>query len=441
MKPKMSVEPPGPKAQKILDADKRVITQALPRAYDLVVDKAHGVNVWDPDGNRYLDFNSLIAVANAGHNHPKITAAVKKQSGNITHGGFLEFYGELPVRFAQKLLSAIPQDYEMGKAFLSNSGAEAVEAGIKLARHVTRRKHFISFYDGFHGRTMGALSLTSAKAVQRAGFGPFLSVIHAPYANPYHNPFGTEEPHEVAAAAIDWIQDNIFAKEADPNEVAAIVVEPVQGEGGYVVPPKRFLQELERLCKQNSILLIADEVQCGCSRTGTFLASEQFEIRPDIVALAKALGGGLPLAATVFRDDLDLWPKGSHASTFGGNYASCAAGIAALDVLTDKKLLHNVRRNGEHALKRLHELDSATHVGNVRGLGLMLGIEFVENRKTKRPAEKLSKEIVQECFKQGLLVLPAGQSSIRLAPPLTISREDLDAGLDIFARVVQRMAQ
>lgn len=442
MKPSIKTTPPGPKAQKILERDKRVITQALPRSYGLVIEKAKGTNIWDPDGNRYLDFNSLVAVMNAGHAHPKIVNAIKKQLTRITHGGFLDFYGELPVQFAEKLLGALPKEHHLRKAFLSNSGTEAIETALKLSRHVTKRKYFLAFTNAFHGRTLGSLSLTNTKVVHRQNFGPYLPVLHAPFANPYRNPFGTEEPHEVARASIDWIEDNIFSKQVSPSEIAAAIIEPVQGEGGYVIPPKRFLQELERLCKQNSILFVADEVQTGCSRTGTFLASEQFDTHPDVVVLAKAVGGGLPLGATVFREDLDLWPKGSHASTFGGNFLSCAAGIAALDVLTNKKLLRNVTRNGEHALKRLEELqEKNNHVGHVRGLGLMLGVEFVEDKKTKKPAKKLSENIVKECFKQGLLVLPAGESTVRIAPPLTISKDDLDAGLDVLEKTVQRIAK
>ncbi len=431
MKPNIVVKPPGPIARKILERDKRVSSSSLARVYPLVVKRAFGVNIEDVDGNVFLDFNSGIAVMNLGHSHPKVVEAVKKQVELMTHGAYLEFYSELPVQLIEKLLRFIPT---LDKAFLTNSGTESIEAAMKLARYYTKRKYFISFYGAFHGRSLGALGLTSSRVVHRKDFGPFLPVIHVPYANPYRSPLNVLGEAS-AQAALEYLNNVVFKTEVSPEEVAAIFVEPVQGEGGYVVPPEDFLKGLREICTKHGILYIADEVQAGCFRTGKFLGTDHFGIEPDVVCLSKALGGGLPLGAMVCRDEYMTWPAGSHSSTFGGNLLSCAAGIAALDVMSEPTFGAKVLQSGEKIMHHLRELQSATErVGDVRGLGLMIGMEII--RGEKEPDANLRDEIVKDAFENGLSLLPAGESSIRVAPPLIIGEDDIDSGLGIIQKSV-----
>lgn len=441
MRPIIKVKPPGPKARKIIARDKKVISSSLAREYPLVIEKAYGVNFEDPDGNIYLDFNSGIAVSNFGHSHRAIVERVKTQLDIVAHGAFLEFYGDLPVRFSEQLMKTLPRSYRyLDRVFLSNSGAEAVEAAMKLARWHTRRRYFLAFHGAFHGRTYGALSMTSSKVIHRAGFGPFLDVIHAPFPNPYRCPFGTDDAEECSQAALAHIEDEIFRKEVPAEEFAGCFIEPIQGEGGYVVPPKSFLRGLQKICRSNGILLCADEVQSGCFRTGRFLASEHFGIKPDIVTLAKALGGGLPLGATLANKKTMAWPPGSHASTFGGNYAACAAGMATLESMRQRGLGKSVMEKGEHIMKRLRELQEDIYIiGDVRGIGLMIGLELVRNRKTKEPAESECQQVSRSAFEHGLSLLTAGQSTIRIAPPLIIEKEDVDIGLGILERALREV--
>jgi 4-aminobutyrate aminotransferase len=435
MKPNINVIPPGPKAKVVLKRDEKISSKSMGRVYPLVISKASGVNVEDVDGNRFLDFNSGIAVMNLGYSHPKIVEAVKRQSELIMHGAFLEFYSEIPVKFSETLLSLIPS---MSRVFLTNSGTESIEAAMKLARYYTKRKYFISFYGSFHGRSLGALSLTSTKTVHRSQFGPFLPVIHVPYANPYRCPIKASK-EDCSEACLDYLEDVVFKQEVSPEEVAAIFVEPVQGEGGYIVPPKAFLKGLRKICSEHGILYIDDEVQAGCYRTGRFLAIEHFGVEPDIVCLSKALGGGLPLGAMVCREELMTWPPGSHASTFGGNLVACAAGIAVLEVMKKEKVGARAIKSGAKILRYLQELQGEIEaIGDVRGLGLMIGIEFVEDRESKKPATKLRDKVVLDAFKNGLLLLPAGESVIRLAPPLIMGEPDIDTGLEILAGSIRK---
>lgn len=313
---------------------------------------------------------------NLGYSHPKIIEAVKKQSEQIMHGAFLEFYSDVPVRFSETLLSLIPT---MSRVLLTNSGTESIEAAMKLARYYTGRKYFISFYGSFHGRSLGALSLTSTKTVHRNQFGPFLPVIHVPYANPYRCPINTSK-EDCAEACLDYLENVVFKQEVSPEEVATVFVEPVQGEGGYIIPPKAFLKGLRRICSEHGILYVDDEVQAGCYRTGKFLAIEHFGVEPDVVCLSKALGGGLPLGAMVCKEELMTWPPGSHAITFGGNLVSCATGLAALEIMKQKKVGKRALRSGAKILRYLQELQGEIEaIGDVRGLGLMIGLEFLEN--------------------------------------------------------------
>ncbi|HDQ07390.1 MAG TPA: acetyl ornithine aminotransferase family protein [Methanoculleus sp.] len=431
MQPLITTGPPGPRARAILERDAEVISQCMVREYPLVLERAEGMNLWDVDGNRYLDFSAGIAVMNAGWNHPDVMRAVGEQLQKLSHGAFLDFCSEVPVQFAEKLVSMLPEGLE--RVYLSNSGAETVEAAMKLARYHTGRKYFISFYGGFHGRTYGAVSLTAAKVIQRKGFGPFLPVIHVPYPDPYR-PFGFSTD-TCDVDVIRYIREEVFRTEVSPEEVAAIVVEAVQGEGGYIVPSKGFLKQLRELCDEHGIMLVVDEVQSGCMRTGRFLASEHFGVVPDIVTLSKALGGGFPLGATVASDEIMAWPPGSHASTFGGNNVSCAAGLAVLKILDAPGFGDHVTGMGAYLMERLKDLqENHAVIGDVRGIGLMIGIELVRDRISKQRAKEERNAVLNAAFRNGLTLLPAGESVIRFSPPLIIEKEDIDMGIEILDR-------
>jgi len=367
-----------------------------------------------------------------GWNHPEVVRAIQQQATLLSHGAFLAFCSETPVTFAQQLTGFLPPS--LNRVCLANSGAESVEAAMKLARYHTGRKYFIAFSNGFHGRTYGALSLTSTKSIQRAGFGPFFSVLRAPFPNPYR-PRGCESTDASLAALED-----IFRREVPAEEVAAIFVEPIQGEGGYIIPPKPFLGELRALCDELGILLVVDEVQTGCYRTGTFLASEQFGVTPDIVCLSKALGGGLPLGAMVASEEVTTWLPGSHAGTFAGNNVACAAGLAVLDILSGKGFGDYVVDAGQHLLRRLNELqEDYDLIGDVRGMGLMAAIELVHSRETKEPAIEERRVILNDAFENGLALLPTGESAIRFCPPLTIEKGDIDKGVELLRRSFERV--
>ena len=432
MEPLIKTRPPGPNAVAVLKRDAEVISQSMARHYPLVLERAQDVNLWDVDGNRYLDFTAGFAVMNVGWNHPKVVSAIVQQATLLSHGAFLAFSSETPVTFAQQLTGSLP--HSLNRVCLANSGAESVEAAMKLARYHTGRKYFIAFSNGFHGRTYGALSLTSTKSIQRAGFGPFLPVLHAPFPNPYRTQ-GSEST-EASLAALE----DIFKREVPAEEVAAIFVEPIQGEGGYIIPPKPFLGELRALCDDFGILLVADEVQTGCYRTGTFLASEQFGVTPDIVCLSKAIGGGLPLGAMVASEEVTTWLPGSHAGTFAGNNVACAAGLAVLDILSGEGFGDQVVDAGQHLLRRLTELqEDCDLIGDVRGMGLMAAIELVHSKETKEPAIEERRVILNDAFENGLALLPAGESAIRFCPPLTIEKGDIDRGVNILRRSFERV--
>jgi 4-aminobutyrate aminotransferase len=432
MEPLITTKPPGPSAVAVLKRDAEVISQSMARHYPLVLERAQDVNLWDVDGNRYLDFTAGFAVMNVGWNHPKVVNAIQQQATLLTHGAFLAFCSETPVTFAQRLTEFLPPS--LNRVCLTNSGAESVEAAMKLARYHTGGKYFIAFSNGFHGRTYGALSLTSTKAIQRAGFGPFLPVLHAPFPNPYR-PQGCESTDASLAAL-----EAIFKREVPAEEVAAIFVEPIQGEGGYIIPPKPFLREIRALCDELGILLVVDEVQTGCYRTGTFLASEQFGVKPDIVCLSKAIGGGLPLGAMVASEEVTTWLPGSHAGTFAGNNVACAAGLAVLDILSGEGFGAHVVDAGLHLLQRLNELQQDyDFIGDVRGMGLMAAIELVLSKETKEPATEERRVILNDAFENGLALLPAGESAIRFCPPLTIEKGDIDIGVEILRRSLKRV--
>ncbi len=424
--PRIVVEPPGPKARQVLERDRRVLMQSFVRWYPLVVEEVKDYIVKDVDGNLYVDLNAGIAVLNVGGSNPLVLEYAKKQMEKLIHYSLTDFYYEVAVELAEKLVEVVPTK-KPSKVFFSNSGAESVEGAIKIARYATGRQYIIAFLGAFHGRTMGALSLTASKPVQRKRFSPLIpSVIHVPYPYPYRCPFKAEDPKECGEAVLGYIEEWIFGKLVDPTEVAAIIVEPIQGEGGYIVPPDNFLPGLARMAEEHGIVLIADEVQTGFARTGRWFAVEHWNVNPDLITLAKAIAGGFPLGAIVGSEKVMQVEPGGHATTFGGNAVAAAAGIAVIEYIRREKLWERAAKLGEKVMKRFNEAkDEIEMIGDVRGKGLMIGVELVRNKDTKEPAKKELATILERLFKKGYLVIGAGISTIRLAPPLTIPEEVL----------------
>ncbi len=426
---------PGPRAQAIIARDARVLSPSYTRDYPLVVQSGQGATITDVDGNRFLDFCAGIAVASTGHCHPEVVAAIQHQAAQLIHMSGTDFYYENMVELAEQLCG--PDR----KVLFGNSGTEAVEAALKLARYTTGRDKFIAFYGAFHGRTMGALSLTARRPVQREGFGPFVpGVHHVPYAYCYRCPYGKvpENCHVDCAAAIE---DQLIRTILPAKEVAAIVVEPVQGEGGYIVPPARFHQELLEIAHRHGMLLIHDEVQCGAGRTGKLWAHEHFAVEPDIFASAKGLASGMPLGAMVARSALMTWPPGAHASTFGGNPVSVAASLVTLQLL-ERELIANAAAMGAYMMDRMREWPARFPlVGDVRGLGLMIGVELVRCQQTKERAPQERNRLIQMCFERGLLILGAGENTIRLSPPLVITRDQADFAMTTIEQCLTEMEE
>jgi 4-aminobutyrate aminotransferase len=426
---------PGPQAQAILAQDRKYVSPSYSRPYPLVADKAEGMVVTDVDGNTFLDFAAGIAVCATGHCHPRIVKVIQEQAARLIHLSGTDFYYPQLSALAQKLAEIAPGRWDK-KVYFGNSGTEAIEAALKLARYATGRKKFIAFYGAFHGRTLGALSLTASKPVQRRGFGPLLEgVTHVPYPYCYRCPDRLSDGG-CDPACLRVIEEQLFKTILSPEEVAAIVFEPIQGEGGYIVPPPEFFEELKRLSRQHGILLIADEVQSGMGRTGKMFAVEHFGIEPDIIAIAKGIASGLPLGAIVARAELMSWPPGSHASTFGGNPVSCAAALETIRLIEDE-LMQNAADTGEYLLESVRKLMTRCSViGDVRGRGLMIGIELVKDRATKEKAGVWRDLAVQQCFEKGLLILGSGENTVRLMPPLIVSRAQADAALEILEDVL-----
>ena len=420
---------PGPKAKAIIDRDKRFVSPSYTRDYPFVIARGEGAIVEDVDGNRFLDCAAGIAVNSTGVSHPDVVKAICDQAGKFIHMSGTDFYYEPQVRLAEELASIAPIDGPV-RTFFGNSGTEATEASIKLARYHTKRQGIIAFLGSFHGRSMGSLSLTASKAIQRRGFGPLLAgVYHARFPEPYRFNGSADE---CAAECLSYIRDQLFVQLVAPDEVAAIVVEPIQGEGGYIVPPPAFLQGLRELASEHGIVLVVDEVQSGMGRTGKMFASEHFGLRADVVNIAKGIASGLPLGVTCARADVMSWPAGAHASTFGGNPVSCAAASATIKLLKDG-LVANAAAVGAHLMAGLRELQRKhSLIGDVRGLGLMIGVELVRNRETKERAIDERNALVQSMFRRGVLVLGAGKNAIRIAPPLVLTR----AQADTFLRVM-----
>jgi 4-aminobutyrate aminotransferase len=416
---------PGPKAKEIVERDHAVVSPSYTRDYPLVAKTGRGALVDDVDGNTFLDFAAGIAVVATGHCHPEVVSAIQKQAGQLIHMSCTDFYYEGMVEFAEKLAATAPGK-SAKRVYFGNSGTEAVEAAMKLARYHTKRDKFIAFHGCFHGRTMGALSLTASKAVQRKHFGSLLGgVFHAPYPNSYRGAYGVR-PENAAADALAYLENDLFKRLCDPSDVAAIFVEPIQGEGGYVAAPVEFLQGLERICRKHGIMLVADEVQSGMGRTGKWWAVDHAGIEPDILCTAKGIASGMPLSAVIAKADVMDWKPGAHASTFGGNPVSIAAGLATLDIL-ERGAIANSARMGEF-ISRLIAGWRERHksVGDIRGKGLMIGIEFVRDQKTKEKAPELRNQVLEAAYRKGLLVLGAGENSLRLAPPLIINEEQAE---------------
>jgi 4-aminobutyrate aminotransferase len=426
--PEIKTTLPGPKAKAIIERDSKFVSPSYTRDYPFVIARGEGAVVEDVDGNRFLDCAAGIAVNSTGVSHPEVVKAITEQAQKFIHMSGTDFYYEPQVRLAEELASIVPIDGEV-RTFFGNSGTEATEAAIKLSRYYTKRQGIIAFLGAFHGRSLGSLSLTASKAIQRRGFMPLMpGVYHAPFPDPYR----ASSPDAAAAQSLSFIEDQILTHLISPEEVGAIVVEPIQGEGGYVVPPKAFLQGLRELTKKHGMLLVVDEVQSGMGRTGKMFASEHFDLKGDIVTVAKGIASGLPLGVTCARAEVMSWPPGAHASTFGGNPVSCAAANVTIRLLKDQFVANAASvgahlMNGIRALQKKHPL-----IGDVRGLGLMIGIELVRDPQTKERAPEERNALVQAMFRRGVLVLGAGKNSLRLAPPLVLTKDQADSVLAVM---------
>ncbi len=422
---------PGPKARDIIARDKQYVSPSYTRPYPLVMARGEGAVVEDVDGNRFLDCAAGIAVNATGHSHPDVVRAIVEQAQRFLHMSGTDFYYEPQVRLAEQM-SEIAPFAGGGRSFFGNSGTEAVEASIKLARHRTGRPYLIAFLGAFHGRTLGSLALTASKVIHRRGFGPMMpGVVHAPYADCYRCPLGLT-PDTCAAECLNFIEEQILLHLVAPDEVAAIVVEPIQGEGGYIVPPVQFHQRLRELATRHGMLLIVDEVQSGMGRTGRMFAMEHVGVEPDIVAVAKGIASGLPLGISTARAGLMEWPPGAHASTFGGNPVSCAAALATIKLLRDE-LVANAERVGRHMFDALRAMAERHRlIGEVRGRGLMIGVELVRDRQTKERASSERDAVIEAAFRRGVLFLGAGVNAIRISPPLVLTTAQADVALKVL---------
>jgi 4-aminobutyrate aminotransferase len=426
---------PGPKAQSIIERDRATISPSYPRGYPFVMDHGRGTEVWDVDCNRFLDFAAGIAVAATGHSHPQVVKAIQDQAEQFIHISS-DFYHEKWVQLGEKFNEIAPFTGPAA-SFMTNSGTEAVESAIKLARYHTRRPQFIGFLGAFHGRTMGSVSFTASKSAYKGRFFPLMNgVVHAPFPDSYRPVILCRKGEGYGEAVVRYIEEQIMERILPPDEVAGFLIEPIQGEGGYIVPPPDFFPALRQLCDKHGILLIADEVQSGMGRTGKWWAIENFGVEPDIITSAKGIASGMPLGAMITRKEVMSWPKGSHGNTYGGNPIACAASLATIDLI-EREYLQNAREVGEYTLDALAEI-MVRHpsIGDVRGIGLMIGIEFVKDRESKDPAIKLRDDIVDLSFERGLLTLGCGGSTIRFSPPLSTSKSEVDEALLIFEEAI-----
>ncbi len=439
-RPEIKTALPGPKGQHIIDADRQYVTPSYPRPnWQLVAERGEGVWIEDVDGNIFLDCNAGVAVCSTGHCHPEIVKAIHDQTSKLIHMCGTDYYYTHMPDLARKLdeISPVPRPT---RTHFANSGTEAIETALKLAMHATGRQKFIAFFNSFHGRTLGSLSLTSSKVAQRRGFHrQALDVTHVPYPNAFRHPFTGEQSdaETVSIASLNWIEQRLFKTTTPPDEVAAIVVEVVQGEGGYVPAPTQFLKGLRRICDEHGILLIVDEVQSGMGRTGKMFACEHHDLKPDIICLAKGIASGLPIGVTVARADLMDWKPGAHASTFGGNPVCIASALKTIELL-ERELVANSADVGKYLEDGLRKLMKKYDcIGDVRGLGLMLGVEFVEDTVTMKPAPELRDRVERGCYERGLIILGAGTNTIRWSPPLIIEREHVDVAIEIFEEAIK----
>jgi 4-aminobutyrate aminotransferase len=430
------------KIKNIINKDKKIMLTTTRSVYPFIPKTGKEDFVEDISGNKFIDFSTFISVYNMGINgNYEIREAIKKQTDILIHGAFTDFYGEKQVNFAEDLLKMMPKGF--GRVFFSNSGTESNEAALKFSKIFTKRQYTLSFYSAFHGRTMGSLGLTASKSSQKTHFGPFNSNIHVPYAYCYRCPFGKEYP-SCGLECVDYTKKNVLEKEVSGKEISAIFIEPIQGEGGYVVPPKEFVKEIRKLADDNNILLVADEVQSGYMRTGKFLALDNFDVEADIYTMAKSIAGGVPMGVTITRSSLGDIPSGSHANTFGGNLLAIAAADASLKYLNKNisRIRKNIKEGSKLILKRLNEMKEKYEIiGDVRGIGLMIGLELVKDKKSKEPAVKERDKIIENCFYNGLILLPAGDSVIRIIPPITVNHSTLEKGLNILEEQISKISK
>ncbi|UCF78218.1 MAG: acetyl ornithine aminotransferase family protein [Candidatus Eiseniibacteriota bacterium] len=431
---------PGSEASKLIQKDRLYMTKSHVRIYPLVVDRGKGTWLWDVDGNRFLDFTAGIAVCSTGHSHPAVVRAIRDQASRFLHMCGMDFYYPVQVELTEKLTQITPGRFSK-RVLLCNSGAEAVEAAIKLCRYQTRRTQAIAFYGAFHGRTMGSLSLTASKALQRRYFSPLLpGVTHVPYADCLRCRYNLSYP-QCDFACVNFIEEVVFKKTAPPEDVAAIFVEPIQGEGGYIVPPDGFHSRLKKLAEKYGILFVADEIQSGMGRTGKMFAIQHWNIAPDVVTIAKGVASGLPLGATVARSVLMEWEGGAHGSTFGGNPLSCAAALETISLL-EKGLIQNAEKMGNFLMESLKEIETRhSSIGWIRGKGLMIGIEVLKTPGSKDADPEKRDWLVNRCFEKGLLVLPCGESALRFSPPLVVTKKEAEFALEVFDEALTDLEQ
>jgi 4-aminobutyrate aminotransferase len=426
----------GPVGLDWIERDTASLSPSYSREYALVAEHAQGSEVWDTDGRRYIDFMAGVAVLNVGHRHPYVQAAVEEQVGKFWHICLSDFFYPQAVTLAEKLQSIAPME-EATRVYFGNSGTEAVEAAIKLAMYTTGRNRFIGFMGGFHGRTLGSLSFTASKTVQRAKYQSGVPVHHVPYPNPYRPVLAGDPGEGYGDTVVNYLEEEIFRTTLAPTDVAGILVEPIQGEGGYVVPAAGFFPRLRALCDRYGILLIVDEIQSGAGRTGKWWAVEHENVEPDIVCFAKGIGSGMPIGGMMARESLMTWSRGSHGSTFGGNPVAATAALATLEVIEREGVMQQAIDTGEFIMDALAEME-ARHpsLGEVRGRGLMVGMEFVKDRESKERAIELRNDVIQRAFEKGLLLIPCGTNSIRMTPPLNIERPLVEEGLFIFEQAL-----
>src|SRR6202046_1809277 len=439
--PKIRTALPGPNAKRVLAGDQKYISPSYTRSYPLVAKSGRGIVVTDVDGNEFFDFSAGIAVVSTGHCHPHVVAAMQKQAAELIHMSGTDFYYESMITLAERLSKIAPMPGPH-KIYYGNSGAEAVECALKLARYHTRRQNVIAFFGAFHGRTMGALSLTAPKPQQKRRFGTGVpGVTHVRYPDVYRGcEGGPQDAEAFALGCARFIEDKLFKTTLAPEEVAAIFVEPVQGEGGYVIAPTVFMQELRRICDRHGILLVADEVQSGVARTGKWWAVEHAGVEPDMVCIAKGIASGMPLGITLTRSEIMDWVPGSHASTFGGNPVCVAAALATLDVIEKENLLEHSAEVGAHMMTRMADWPTRLKlVGDVRGRGLMIGVDIVKDKTTKEHGAAERDLIIERAFEHGVLFLGCGPSTIRLCPPLVVTEEEADVALEVLEECIHHV--